>query len=128
MDIGMAVVDRYRDGYRVAKWLGTAGLIMKVAAWIVGAAFAYVALAGSQNQGPALFGGVQYMFEALRLSLGLFAAAVSWFFFFVTGVIFSAISQVLRATLDTAVNTSPFMGEEAKSIAMSLPVTITSQT
>jgi hypothetical protein len=56
----------------------------------------------------------------VTLSAILAAIAVG-VFFFVFGALISAQGQVLKASLDTAVNTSPFLSNQQRAAIMSLP-------
>jgi hypothetical protein len=51
---------------------------------------------------------------------GLLVAAIWFGVFFVLGIIVSAQGEILKANLDGAVNTSPFMTNEQKAQAMDL--------
>ena len=52
--------------------------------------------------------------------LGLMAALVAGMFFYVAGVMVSAQGQLLQATLDTAVNSSPLLDDEQKAQILAL--------
>ena len=67
------------------------------------------------TQGRA-FGGA----GAVGFFAGLLVGGVTFAFFFVLGVAVSAQGQLTRATLDSAVNSSPFLTNEERAEAMSL--------
>lgn len=105
---------RYKDGYRMAHFTSAAGTVIKILAVvlcvIVVSLEFYVAqrMLGSPD--------TDVVFSAIVLVSG-----VSTFgFFYVLGVIVSALGQQLKAGLDSAVNTSPFLDVPAKARAMSL--------
>ena len=61
------------------------------------------------------------MNEGIAIVGGLFFAAAVWFaLFFVLGVLVSAQGQILRATLDSAVNSSPFLTNDQRASIMKL--------
>jgi len=51
----------------------------------------------------------------------IFLAIVAGIPLVVSGILVSAQAQLLKATLDTAVNTSPFLSNEQRAVVMSLP-------
>lgn len=100
-----ALMKRYRDAYLVAKATATIGKVIKGIGILV-AAFGLAAVLQSRSTGaglvtllvPALVGAIPYC----------------------VGVLVAAQGQILLATLDTAVNSSPFLTNEDKAKAMSL--------
>lgn len=101
--LSVSVQSRYVDAYRVAGTLNWFGQAIKLAgfvlAWVV---FARVAEA---FQSP---------------SAGVVAALLVGSFFLVIGVIVAAQGQLMKSTIDTAVNSSPFLSDLQKAAAMSL--------
>lgn len=89
---------RYRDAYSVARVIVGAGNGVKTVGVIVGILFA---LASFAAKGSFVF-------------LGLMAALAAGVLFYVAGVVISAQGQLLQATLDTAVNSSPLLDNEQK--------------
>jgi len=107
LDTGGSAVDRYRDAYRVANgvvWIGSA---VKVLGFVIGSLF-------------ALGGGTQ-LEGSTRLGVILFGVLVA-IAFWIVGVFVSAHGQLLQATLDTAVHSSPFLTNEERASAMSLTI------
>lgn len=103
---------RYVDGYRVARFLNTAGALLKVLAFIIAVitVLGALVLAGeavSQDRGPIFFGGFLF-------------AVIWWAVFWVSGVVVSALGQITKAQIDSAVNTSPFATNDEKADIMSL--------
>ena len=97
-----AVINRYTDAYRIAGITVGFGTVVRVVGGVLGAAVLFI---GSHE-----FGLVQALFVA---------ALVAAIFFFI-GMLLATQGQVLKATLDTAVNSSPFLTDNQKAIAMSL--------
>lgn len=90
--------NRYRDAYSVARVTIGAGNGVKVIGFIIGTVLAIMS-----------FGA-----EGSFVFLGLMAALVAGVFVYVAGVMISAQGQILLATLDSAVNTSPLLDNEQK--------------
>lgn len=96
---------RYQDGYRVVNFVIWVGGVIKWLGIVVAllAIFFAVQQLGVARLLPAAAGGALF-------------AAVS----FVLGVLVSAYGQVLRAHLDTAVHSSPFLNDVERAEVMSL--------
>lgn len=105
-DDGAAPVDRYLDAYRVASGVVWIGDVVKGLGFVIGAVLVVGAV--TQFEGGARFGGIVF---------GILVALAFW----VGGVFTSAHGQLLRATLDTAVHSSPFLTDRERALAMSLP-------
>jgi hypothetical protein len=95
------VVNRYLDSYRVAKVLNGLGYTIKIIAMLAGGLVALI--------GYGTFG-------AFGVVAGLLLGAIG----FVLGILVSAIGQLVKATLDGAVNTSPFLDNNERARIMSL--------
>lgn len=103
---------RYQDAYRTANFINGVGRVIKIIGFVVGACIFLIGLlAGSE--GP--FGRSDFAVIA-----ALICAAITCLVFFVAGVMVSAQGQHLKASLDCAVHSSPFMDDSAKARAMSL--------
>ena len=103
-------VNRYRDAYRVGSALVGLGSSLKIIGLVLAAA---ILLASFNLRGGALGSGALYA--------GAFFAAVLGALFWVSGVVVAAQGQILRAALDTAVATSPFLTHPERTDAMGLP-------
>lgn len=95
---------RYLDGYRVANSVNAFGQFIKIGGPVLG----LVVWAGVAQAVGAGAGGFVF---------GLMVAAI----FFVIGVFVAAHGQLLKATLDTAVHSSPFLTNDLRAAVMSLP-------
>ena len=91
---------RYRDAYLVARATATIGKVIK------GIGILVIAM-GLINAGQS------------ASAIGLFVALVGALLY-CAGVLVAAQGQILLASLDTAVNSSPFLTNEEKAKAMSL--------
>lgn len=108
------VVNRYRDAYRVGAALVGLGDAIKIIGTILGG----IILLGSLSSANSQFAGGGLAFA------GAFAAAVVGGIFWVCGVIVAAQGQILQATPDTAVGSSPFLTHPQRADAMGLPQSV----
>lgn len=111
--------DRYIDAYRVANTAVAFGNTVKTVGVVLAAlifipALLFTLASANQTSGN----GMALALGALLLG-AVFAGAVG-IVFFVLGTLLCAHGQLLRATLDTAVNTSPFLTDDLRSEIMSL--------
>lgn len=104
---GASVMPRYRDAYRVAHTVTAFGATVKIIAFLIGGAFVVAGLVAASQSG---------MFAIAVIV----AAAIVSIPIYILGVIVSAIGQSLKATLDTAVHSSPFLSKAEMREIMSL--------
>ncbi|HEV8428958.1 MAG TPA: hypothetical protein VGQ41_13735 [Pyrinomonadaceae bacterium] len=117
--------NRYRDAYRVARVTTGIGKTIKVA----GAVLALIIFLGFMMLvllGLAIQGG-QSRIEEFQILVAIAALAIGgvlgfnvWLIFFIWGVLVSAQGQILKASLDAAVNGSPFLTNNQRTKIMSL--------
>ena len=106
-----SLTKRYSDAYGVASAVIGLGTTIKV----VGGAIASLIFLGALGLSRGPFG------SGAAVLGGLMIAAVVGGFFFVCGVIVSAQGQVLLASLDAAVASSPFLTNSERASVMGLP-------
>ena len=97
-----ALAVRYRDAYIVAGTIIVFGTAVKIVGWVLGVVIFLVSLGATDDLGWRAPVG------------GLILGAVTGVMIHMRGILVSAQSQILRAILDTAVNTSPFLGDEQR--------------
>lgn len=103
------VIKRYKDAYLVARTVNWFGGIIKA----LGAILAVIVILPSLM----MIGQNQYRpFSFLGIIFGIFVGVL----LYLLGVIVSAQGQILMASLDGAVNSSPFLTNVQKGEAMSL--------
>lgn len=100
--VGLAY--RYRDSYSVAGVIIATGNVVKTVGVIVGVLFALASFAAR--------GGLVF--------LGIMTALAAGVLIYVAGVAIAAQGQLLQATLDSAVNTSPLLNNEQKAQILAL--------
>jgi hypothetical protein len=109
-----ALIERYKDAYLVARFVNGFGSLIK-GIGIVAAILSIlvgIILVVNGSLGDAVFAmGIVLIF------FGLLMGIFSYFF----GVLVSAQGQILKASLDGAVNSSPFLTNEHRVEIMSLP-------
>jgi len=103
----LTVVNRYSNAYLSARAIVGFGTAIKA----VGIVLAVLLVLGT------LLASAQYLLAAIP-----FAVVIGAMFFF-WGIFVSAQGEILKATLDTAVNGSPFLSNEQRARIMSLPGT-----
>src|ERR1044072_4183701 len=106
-----SVMKRYRDAYHIAKLTDMAGHIFKA----IGALMAILTL--------IIFGlalKTDFLERGYAALVGLFFAGVVFLLFLAAGLVISAQGQNLKANLDCAANSSPFLTSEQKAEVMSL--------
>jgi hypothetical protein len=112
-DYSQKVMSRYTDAYRLARAIVGVGTLVKVLGIV---AAAIILLVG--------FEMVDGNFNATSrngvLLTSLLVAGLAWLLFWVLGVLISAQGQILKANVDEAVNTSPFLGDNQRAQIMSL--------
>ncbi len=107
-----SLMNRYWDAYTVARVIvGYANLIKIVGVVLAAVILLISLLVASQFQG----GGAFAMFL-----VGLLNAAVVGILFYSVGILVAAQGEMLKATLDGAVNGSPFLTNEHRAKIMSL--------
>ena len=114
---------RYRSGYRVGGLINGLGLISKAIGLLLGFALCYLGFEAAKliEQNVRLAQWVSDHFQvsapdqqALVLGGAVALAIVLLFLFWLVGTFVSAVGQILKAILDTAVNTSPFLSSHEK--------------
>ena len=110
-----AVAKRYLDAYRIARVTVGFGSTIKT----VGATLAVLlVLAAFLIVGLGRFGQVGFVI----LIMVAIIAGIVWLIFYVLGVLVSAQGQILLASLDGAVHSSPFLFDDEKAQIMKLPM------
>jgi hypothetical protein len=104
---GDSVMSRYTDAYRVARTVTAFGVTVKIVAIIIGGVIALAGLVAASQSGIFALAGI------------LVAAVVS-IPIYILGVLVSAQGQTLKATLDTAVYSSPLLTKDQMRQIMSL--------
>jgi hypothetical protein len=115
-NVSTAAVKRYKDAYRVARFVNGIGLLLKITGFCTAAIF----LLAVFFLLPQIGGTQDTELRIMAVFVAFFVAFLIVFFFFVWGILVSARGQALKALLDSAVNTSPFLDNPLKAQAMSL--------
>jgi hypothetical protein len=101
---------RYDDAYGVARAVIGVGSFMKILAVILGGLIALVSLVIASQSSLGAVAGLVGLITAGSIGLAIY----------ISGVLITATGQIMRATLDTAVNTSPLLSHDDVSRIMSL--------
>jgi hypothetical protein len=110
-----ALRSRYRDAYRMATGAVVIGGTLKIMAVCAGG-FVLIMSMLPVSRAIAVTGGA----DTTALLIGLVAAVLVGVPLYALGILVSAHGQMLKATLDTAVNTSPLLENDQKASIMSL--------
>lgn len=114
-----ALMRRYKDAYIVARvtngfggMLKTTGIVIVVLLALIG----FMVISGMR--GPM---DTTSIIEVVAVIFGIIIGIITGAWFYIIGVLVSAQGQTLKASLDSAVNSSPFLTNEHKAKIMSLP-------
>jgi hypothetical protein len=106
----MSLLNRYADGYLVARTVDATGQTIKIVGFFAAGLTALMGLLAAGQLG------------ALVGFAGLLLGALVALPFYALGVLISAQGQILKATLDTAVHSSPLLSvEEIRHIVTGSP-------
>lgn len=110
---------RYKDAYRVARITTGVGSTIKGVGALLGILIflGVFALAAGQRNVYGVRGGD---IQVISLIVATIFGGTVWLVFFIWGVLVSAQGQILKASLDGAVNGSPFLTNEQRATIMSL--------
>ncbi|MBV9928169.1 MAG: hypothetical protein JOZ96_24330 [Acidobacteria bacterium] len=108
-----SLMNRYKDAYLVAGVTVRFGGVIKLLGIGIGVLFALIGFV-SIVSGRA--GDATFAMGFISIVFGIFAGAL----FYIVGVLVSAQGQILKASLDGAVNSSPFLADEHRARIMSL--------
>ena len=118
-----ALASRYIDAYRVAKFQNGVGQTVKIISGVVGAivvAISLIVFMVSSIPQQGMFGAstntIGISFGVFGILMGVMIAGVG----FVLGVLVSSQGQLLKATLDGTVNSSPFLNDKERVHIMGL--------
>lgn len=111
---GTSLTRRYTDAYAVSRTVINLGSWVKVLGYVIGGVIALLGLV-SVGQSPS-----QSSAGVIAMLSGFFSGAITAASFFAAGVLLSALGQILAATLDTAVNTSPLLSQDEMRQIMSV--------
>jgi hypothetical protein len=124
MDQGSRVISRYQDGYRLARTISGLSQICKGLGVLAGLFVILFGVMGSETvmrpnasmAGVASLQSQHYIYLLSVIFFGALVAVVGW----VIGVVLDGYGQQLRATLDAAVNSSPFLSNAERAQLMRL--------
>src|SRR5438874_1540453 len=108
------VMKRYKDAYIVARVTNGFGRMIKAIGIIIAALLVLVGVMIFNDAHP---GNPMANIGIVAIVFGIFTGAL----FYIIGVLVSAQGQILKASLDSAVNNSPFLTNEHRAKIMSLP-------
>lgn len=113
-----ALSSRYSDAYSVARTIDGFGDTIKAIGFVIGGFLAIVSVVMANDKGA---------FGLIIVVLGVAAGGTIATVLFLLGTLASAQGQILKATLDTAVNSSQFLSDPDRARIMSLPYAATNE-
>ena len=108
---------RYRDAYLIARTITAFGTGVKVIAFVIGGAIALIGLIAASHAGSLADSDRQAWQFFIS---GIVGGVIVGIPIYVLGILVAAQGQILKATLDTAVNTSPLLSKDEMRQIMSL--------
>lgn len=111
-----SVMARYRDAYLVARVTTGFGSVIKG----IGYFLAFIIFTASLVLSGQVNGYGSESLKTMYFLTGLILAGIVGAIFYLFGVLVSAQGQILKASLDGAVNGSPFLNDLQKANVMSL--------
>ncbi|HEX8845683.1 MAG TPA: hypothetical protein VF791_13610 [Pyrinomonadaceae bacterium] len=113
--LARAVMKRYKDAYLAARLTTGFGKILKTIGVALAILISFITVFGNINT----LIGFNY---GLPMQLGgLFLGGLVGVIFYIWGIVVSAKGQLLMVSLDSAVDSSPFLSNEQRAKVMSLP-------
>ena len=106
-----SALKRYQSAYRMARLTDMAGHLFKAIGVLMGIGALVIFGFGVKTD---------YLEKGFAVLAALFVAGLVFLLFFAAGLILSAQGQSLKANLDSAVNSSPFLTDEQRARAMLL--------
>ncbi len=116
----IALKTRYADAYKIARTTIKLGSMIKLIGMIVAGLIALAAIVSElgtpRSQSLSAFGTATQgsMESAIMIGIAVAVAVVIGLLFFILGTYACAQGQILLASLDGAVNSSPFLDNAAK--------------
>jgi hypothetical protein len=108
-----SLTKRYTDAYLVARAVTGFGFMIKVIGIVIAILLVLIGLMVTSQNGP----GNPLSYLGI---MGIVVGVISGALFYVIGVLVSAQGQILKASLDSAVNSSPFLTNEHRAKIMYL--------
>lgn len=114
--IASSIKKRYKDAYIVSRATVRFGSLIKSIGVLLAIVVLLIAFFIASQTPSGRDGGVVLGISVISGVFGIFAGIL----LYLLGVLVSAQGQILKATLDGAVNTSPFLTNEHRVVMMSL--------
>jgi hypothetical protein len=108
-----SVTKRYNDAYLVARAINGFGYLIKIISIVIAVLLVLIGFIVANQNGP------RDPMSVVGI-MGIFVGIISGALFYIIGVLVSAQGQILKASLDSAVNSSPFLTNEHRAKIMSL--------
>lgn len=118
---GPTVVRRYQDAYTVARVINGVGIFIRICGFVLAACTLLVSLVVWHRMGQDEQVSLGERFDdQVVLLVGVSSSILFALAPYVVSIFICAGGQILKAALDTAVNTSPFLDDKQRADIMSL--------
>jgi hypothetical protein len=108
--------ERYEDAYQHARSIEQAGNIIRAGGWLLGIVIFCGAILAAHTAATVETPAADWLAPG-SLAIG---AVITVFFSWLIGILVSARGELLQASVDSAVNSSPFLSNAQRAMAMSL--------
>jgi hypothetical protein len=123
-EVSNSAETRYKDAYRVAAFVTGFGTFIKILSVVLGVIIVFAGLIAGSNSSSGIYGRYESSSSSFTGVTGLVMGVMTLIFGFTVGVIVSALGQLYKAALDSAVHSSPFLDPLGKARAMGLSTAI----
>jgi hypothetical protein len=106
-----AIIQRYSHAYLTARTITNIGVLIKRTACFIGITIMLISISYLTQSHSS---------NAIEALIGLVVAFVTATPIYILGILVAAQGEILKATLDTAVTTSPFINKEEMAKVMSI--------
>jgi hypothetical protein len=115
-----SVMNRYNNAYRKAKLICAIGMIVKIIGGLISLFFGiYGYLFGFILTSPRTLYS-SHGESPWPIIIGIITAGIVFLFFYIIGTLIAAVGELIKAQLDSAVNSSPFLNDNERAQTMSL--------
>lgn len=115
-EVASSIAKRYKDAYLVSRATVGFGSLIKALGILLGIGMQLVAFFIASQKPSGNDGSIVIGISVISGAFGIFAGIL----LYLLGILVSAQGQILKASLDSAVNTSPFLTNENRIVMMSL--------
>jgi uncharacterized membrane protein len=117
-----AAMNRYKHAYYYTRFLETVGQILKWTGMVIAGLIVAVGLVASGSASRSEFGSAGLAIGGAAILMSVVYGGVIFLVFWLWSVLWRAAGQFLKASLDAAIHSSPFLTDLERAELMSLPL------